>query len=330
MGSPKVSIIIPIYNSEEFLDKCIKSVINQTYSNLEIILVNDGSTDKSLEICRKFKKIDSRIILIDKENGGVSTARNTGLDIATGDYIGFVDSDDFISNKMYQKMIESMIQNNSDVVECGYFTCDSKYKNIKIHELRDSIIDGEYQCSYMYLSKTNTTNYNVNKLYKKSLFDHLRYPGYKFSEDYWVNTKIFFKCQRKVTLKECFYYYVMNDQSAVRKDFEYNKRIDTIKAAQDLYEFHYHRYPDLCPFIALYICGYVLTFYFNLNMNTTNNKIYKQELREIFKKYFPEIKNEALGQIKFKGLYIYMLAFKFNPKFYLILKNIYRKLSLSL
>src|SRR5690606_32725285 len=97
MRKPKISIIIPIYNASAFLEKCIDSVINQSYDNLEIILINDGSTDSSLDICKKYANSDDRIKLINKENGGVSSARNMGLEVVTGDYIGFVDSDDYIS-----------------------------------------------------------------------------------------------------------------------------------------------------------------------------------------------------------------------------------------
>lgn len=327
MRNPKVSIIVPIYNAEKFLDKCIQSIINQTYSNLEIILVNDGSTDKSLEICNKYKGIDRRIIVINKNNGGVSSARNKGLELASGNYIGFVDSDDFISEYMYEKMVKAMIQNNADVVECGYFTCDSNYKNIERHELTDSIINGEYQCSYMYLSNKNTTNYNVNKLYKKSLFDGLRYPNLKFSEDFWVNTKIFYKCKRKVTLNECFYYYVMNKQSAVRKEFNYNERKDTIIAAKDLYDFHSERYSELCPYLALYICKYVLQFYYELSFKKDRNKNhYEQELKDTFKEYYPRIKNEAFEKIKFSGTHLFMILFNISPKLYLTLRRIYKKI----
>lgn len=327
MENPKVSIIVPIYNTEKFLYKCIQSIIKQTYSNLEIILVNDGSTDKSLEICNKFRKKDQRIIVIDKDNGGVSSARNKGLDIATGQYIGFVDSDDFISELMYEKMVKAMIKNNADVVECGYFTCDSEYNNIVSHELNNSIIDGEYHCSYMYLSNENTTNYNVNKLYKRFLFNHLRYPKLNFSEDYWVNTKVFYNCRRKVTLKECFYYYVINEHSAVRQEFDYNKRIDTIKAAKDLYDFHSVRYSDLCGFIALYICNYALIYYYEINSREHYNKeYYEQKLRSLFNKYYPKIKEHAFEKIKIKGIHVFMIAFKLNPKLYLILRKLYEKL----
>ncbi|MEG2898607.1 MAG: glycosyltransferase, partial [Eubacterium sp.] len=98
-----ISLIIPIYNSEKFLDRCIQSIINQTYKNIEIILVNDGSIDQSLEICQLYKKRDNRIVIINKKNGGVGSARNIGLQKAKGDYIGFIDSDDYIDKETYEE-----------------------------------------------------------------------------------------------------------------------------------------------------------------------------------------------------------------------------------
>lgn len=326
MNQPKISVIVPIYNSEHFLDKCIQSIINQTYRNIEIILINDGSTDKSLDICYKFKKIDERIIVLNKKNGGVSSARNMGLDIASGDYIGFIDSDDFIATNMYENMLHAIIKHNADVAECGYFTCDSNYKNIRKYELINSVIDGEYMCSYLYLTGENTTNFNVNKLYKRELLYDIRYPNVRYSEDYWLNVRVFYKCKRKVTLKDCYYYYVMSDQSAVRQEFDYSKRKDTIKVALDLYDFHSTRFTNLTPFIALYLCRYILYFYQNINLINDKNKMVKQELRYLFIKYYPKIRNEAYEQLKFMRLHLPMAVFRINPSLYIFLRKLHSQI----
>lgn len=109
MEKIKISVIVPIYNVEQYLSQCLDSIINQTYTNLEIILINDGSTDNSEKICNQYKLLDPRIIVIHKTNGGLSDARNTGIKIATGDYISFVDADDFIDKNMYKKLIQLML-----------------------------------------------------------------------------------------------------------------------------------------------------------------------------------------------------------------------------
>ena len=119
MNLPKISVIIPVYKVEEYINRCIKSVVNQTYDNLEIILVDDGSPDNCPVICDKWAEKDSRIKVIHKNNGGLSDARNMGMKIASGELIGFIDSDDWISKEMYQLLYENMKENESDISACG-------------------------------------------------------------------------------------------------------------------------------------------------------------------------------------------------------------------
>ena len=113
---PRLSIIVPIYNVEKYLSRCIESILNQTFKDFELILVNDGSTDNCKEICEKYKRMDSRIIVANKKNGGLSSARNLGIDISKGDYIGFVDSDDFIDVHMYEILLNTINAYDSDIV----------------------------------------------------------------------------------------------------------------------------------------------------------------------------------------------------------------------
>ena len=119
-NEPLISIIVPVYNVEKYLSKCIDSIINQTYKNIEIILIDDGSTDSSGAICDKYALVDSRIHVLHIENSGVSNARNVGLNHATGDYIGFVDSDDYIEPNMYELLLEELIADDVDVVQCNH------------------------------------------------------------------------------------------------------------------------------------------------------------------------------------------------------------------
>ena len=119
MTEPLISVIIPVYNVEEYLDKCIQSVLNQTYHNLQVVLVDDGSKDKSGEICDKYAKLDPRIQVIHQTNAGVSAARNVGLDTALGDYIAFVDGDDWIYQRMYEHLYGLMLQYEADIVQCA-------------------------------------------------------------------------------------------------------------------------------------------------------------------------------------------------------------------
>lgn len=130
MHKKKVSIIVPIYNTEDYLEKCIESILEQTYDNLEIILVNDGSSDSSLNICKKYESLDSRIVIIDKKNGGLSSARNAGLDACIGEYITFVDSDDFIEKETIEHLVNTAYKYKADIVSMKYQVVDADYKVI--------------------------------------------------------------------------------------------------------------------------------------------------------------------------------------------------------
>lgn len=153
MKGDLISVIIPIYNTENYFKRCIESIINQTYTNLEIILINDGSTDNSIQICREYEKKDKRIILIDKKNTGVSDSRNYGLNIATGKYISFIDSDDFLELNMYEQLIESIENNKAELAICkyNYYSKGNKtpysksYPNIIDKDIffKDTIMSGE-------------------------------------------------------------------------------------------------------------------------------------------------------------------------------------------
>lgn len=141
----KVTIIIPIYNVVEYLPKCLDSVCNQTYGNLQIVLVNDGSTDTSLSICKKYAASDARITIVDKENGGLVSARKAGLEVANGDYIAFVDGDDWISNDMHEKMVRIAEEKQCDVVESGFvvenFLDNSTWNNSYTYVLKEAEYD---------------------------------------------------------------------------------------------------------------------------------------------------------------------------------------------
>ena len=137
MSNDKISVIIPVYKVEKYLNKCVESVINQTYKNLEILLVDDGSPDKCPEMCDAWAKKDSRIKVIHKQNGGVADARNIGIENATGKYIAFIDSDDYLNKTMYQKLFEKITTTNSDICMCGFINvyedgCEKQFKELNL------------------------------------------------------------------------------------------------------------------------------------------------------------------------------------------------------
>lgn len=208
----KISVIIPIYNVEEYLEKCLNSVINQTYKNLEIILIDDGSTDKSGEICDKYAKKDKRIIVIHKENSGVADARNRGLKIATGEYFGFVDSDDYIELDMFETLYNLQEKNNADISIVSFY----EIYNEKIISVRDSGKFTEYTKTGALkelLMDRDIQSYVWNKLFKRELFEGIEFPTNKNYEDIAIMLLIFEKAEKTVLLQEPKYYYQRRDNS---------------------------------------------------------------------------------------------------------------------
>ncbi len=202
MQNDLISIIVPVYKVEEYIRECLDSIINQTYTNLEIILVDDGSPDDCGKICDEYAAKDSRIKVIHQQNGGLSAARNAGLDIASGGYIGFVDSDDFIELNMYKELHKCLIENDADMSICGIkrFGDESKsdsYGNRKLNK-------NEYLKE---LLKDNIKSYACNKLYKRYLFDVVRFPIGELFEDIKTMHLIGEIVSTVSLIDKCFYNY---------------------------------------------------------------------------------------------------------------------------
>ncbi|MBQ8534727.1 MAG: glycosyltransferase [Bacilli bacterium] len=213
-----ISIIVPVYNMEKYIDKCINSIINQTYKNIEIIIVDDGSTDKSSKIIDKYKKIDKRVKVYHKKNGGLADARNYGLEKATGEYIGFVDSDDYIENNMYKKLYNNLIKYKADISVVNYnlvYEKDFNYKK-NFKEISDKlIILNKIETIKLLLDDNKFGNYAWNKLYKRELFNNIKYPIGRKMEDLGTTYKIIEKCNRIVYDPIPLYNYLQRNNSIV-------------------------------------------------------------------------------------------------------------------
>ena len=241
----KISVIIPIYNSSQTLERTINSVITQTYKNLEIILVNDGSTDDSIEICKKYAKKDNRIIIVNQENKGVGEARNHGIDISTGDFISFVDSDDTMDENFYKELIATQIVTNADIVESGAKVVLGKDNEIFPYEKKDKIIIYENH-DYM----KNYLNFSLNvsvwgKIYKRELIGDIRFPVLNINEDFvflWEivkRTNLF--CEN---LNVNYHYYLDKEASLSKAPFSSNN-MTMISHIEDVINDVKNIYPDL-------------------------------------------------------------------------------------
>lgn len=214
---PEISIIVPVYNVENYLEKCIKSILQQTFKNFELILVDDGSTDNSRIICDKYKDIDSRISVIHKFNGGQSSARNVGIDNAKGRYIGFIDADDYIENDMYQILYENIEMNNADMSICGVIRENDGKRTSWIKALDSAMVMSPKEALLLTIKGTYMNISPCNKLYKKSVFDNLRFVEGKVFEDFHITPDMFNKCKKIAYTPEEKYIYVCRENSTMTK-----------------------------------------------------------------------------------------------------------------
>lgn len=237
----KISVIVPIYKVENYLHRCVDSIINQTYTNLEIILVDDGSPDNCPMICDEYAKKDSRIRVVHKKNGGLSDARNAGLDIATGEYIMFIDSDDFVDTEMMGSMMRNMIDDNVDMVVCNIKYVYEDREVVKYNQ-SDRILD-RYEAMEEYLKDGVVQAVAWNKLYKKSLINNMRYKVGKTNEDEFFTYKIVDKTEKIYYNSRPFYNYIQRDSSIMGK---YSiKRLDGVEASYERLNFIKKKYPTL-------------------------------------------------------------------------------------
>jgi len=203
--SPLISIIIPIYNVEQYLRQCVVSVVNQTYKNIEIILVDDGSQDNCPAICDEYARHDDRIKVIHKENGGLSDARNAGLDIASGSYIGFVDSDDWLDEEMYHILVRDILDYKADIACCEIITVSEEGAIIKgqtTFKHKTVVKEGDDVVRYIY-GKFSA----CNKLYRSELFGNIRFPFGKLYEDARTTYRLAAKADRATLNNRASYYH---------------------------------------------------------------------------------------------------------------------------
>ena len=215
-----ISVIVPVYNTEKYIEKCVMSILNQTYKNLEIILIDDGSTDNSPQICDSLAEKDNRITVIHQPNGGVSSARNIGLDNTHGDYITFVDSDDYIEPNMIEFLSENI--GDTNIAMCGYTSVDengtlSPQENVTV---TDGIISTDTFWNYFY---TDTRIYYVTlwaKLYKSHLWNNVRFPLNTLHEDEFAVHQIISQCSKIAVSKKPLYFYLQREGSIMHTQFK--------------------------------------------------------------------------------------------------------------
>lgn len=308
MNNNLISVIVPVYNLENYIKRCLKSIQNQTYCNMEIIVVDDGSRDDSWNIINRIAKEDDRIIQIHKENGGVSSARMLGLANANGEWIGFVDGDDEIEEDMYEVLLNNAFEYNADISHCGYkmifndgrinFFYDTKIK--KVQDNTTGIID---------LLEGDLIEPGLcNKLYKKSLFEDIKLDtNIKINEDLLLNYYLFKNSQLSIFEDLTKYHYIIRDNSASRSKLNDYKIYDPIRVKEIILNDSNSEIKEIAYKVYLRTIIYIIDGL--ILENSHEHDLQCRELIDLLKKHSKYIKylNKKLKLSAYMILYLSLL-----------------------
>ena len=236
----KISVIIPVYKVEEFLNSCVESIVNQTYQNLEIILVDDGSPDNCPNLCDEWAKKDERVKVVHKKNGGLSSARNAGLEIMTGDYVLFVDSDDSIHSQSCEILLNNLEKNDADISMASFRNVYSltglKHKTYKLEKIKTEIFEDKDVFELIFNKKIPMVMVAWMKLYKREIFKDLRFEEGKLHEDEFIIHKTFSLCKKLAYTNLPLYNYLQRQNSIIKSSFS-EKRLHILEALENRIEF---------------------------------------------------------------------------------------------
>lgn len=301
-----ISVIVPVYNVENYIKSCIESLLFQTYSDLEIILVDDGSTDDSGKICDRYERQDNRIRVIHKKNGGLSDARNKGLDVANGDFIGFVDGDDLIHPKMFEILLYNSLKYDAEISACVIKRVssifDEKIENdINIYDQKVKLLKREDSLKNIDIISVCA----CNKLYKRKMFKEIRYPVGKFHEDEFVIHELFFQSKKIVVTDQVLYYYIQRENS-IMSAYNINKLYDAMEAYRKRIEFSKEKWQEVLPEILCNYSEYVKGEFFNNESKLTleNKKLLRNQLKKVLNEN-KKIKIPYKYRIFCKSIFIY-------------------------
>lgn len=317
---PLISFIVPIYNVERYLQKCVDSILAQSYSNIEVVLVDDGSTDESVAICDSYANRDKRVQVIHKENGGASSARNEGLSFAHGSYIAFIDSDDYVSPSMAEKLLDAISKTDSDLAMCNFAYTD-ELGNIT-ESFSDDTKAGEYRTEELLRKVAAGWTFGIlvwNKLFKKELFDGgLLFLEGRIAEDEMIAHRLLARVRKAVIIPDVLCFYRQRTGSVTNSAFN-EKNLDSLEALIDRVEFFISINEEELAYIAS------VTAMKNLaDLWSFRNK--SKEIKAVLKSYRTRIRNLCgkIGKQQVAGKYV-LSVFLFEKSFplFLLMKRLW-------
>ena len=283
-----ISVVIPVYKVEKYIEQCVNSILSQSYSDLEIILVDDGSPDGCPEICDYYSKLDKRVKVIHKKNGGLSDARNVGIDIAKGDEICFIDSDDFITNNMLERLLDIMTETGAEIVCCQSVRCeedDSEDTFIFTNNNKISYnVYSNIEKMEQFLIGNTIGTVAWGKLYKRSLFSSIRYPIGRYHEDVYTTYKVVDVAQKIAVTDYYGYIYRKNGDSITGTKFS-PKRFDGIEGKIEQANFVQMKYPALVGKAYAGIVYSCNTCLIAMARAHYNDKSLEKRLQFLYRKY---------------------------------------------
>lgn len=321
---PVISIIVPVYKAEKYIHRCVNSILAQTFVDFELILVNDGSPDNCGLICNEYANKDSRIIVIHKKNGGPAEARNVALDIAKGEFIGFVDSDDYIASDMYEKLLDASVSNQANISMCGRYDVFANEIKPSFSFNGNEIWESKKAIENL-LTWNNIDSAPCDKLFKKNLFDQVKFPVGRFCEDIFVLPQLLFNAKKIVHIGESKYFYFHRSDSR-SVNILYEKQInDLLDAFQTVLDFILNKYPDL-RFKAENFCNQGLILLLNNFQNDIIRKENQKSYKIVRRLFFRNIISIFLNSNIDIGQKIKILFIATNPRINKVLRNFKRKI----
>ena len=314
INSPLISVIIAVYNPGKYLRPCLDSIVNQTYKNLEIILVDDGSTDESLAVCKEYAEKDNRVIVHHKENSGVSATRNKGIELSHGDYYSFIDSDDFIELDTYEYLLNLITEHKVDVVTFEHYIT---YPNRETTHSIDNAKYGLYDNRGAMKLLVDHYPFACNKLFSRKMINGLRFnEEIARGEDGLFTRQAFAKADSAWFDKRPLYHYIQSEESAVRGKFR-KSQLTAIKLI-DIYDsFFMDKYPDLHSTVMCQLLNLLTMLYVDMRSDDCD---YKSEQKEVVKEFRKIYSKTKLSNLETKHKFL-LRVFRISPTvFYLIKK----------